>query len=633
MIEREKLVSLVEKAQKGDNEALNELISECYNGFYYFALKSTGDEDKAAEVTQDSCMEIISTINNLREPAAFITWSQRIIYHKCIRHQKPRREVQAEEDEDGLTIFDRVADEDVNSMPEEVYENKEFQQTIQDLLNSLPPEQCSSLMLYYYEKLSVKEIAEIQGTSEGTVKSRLNYGRKAVKNKVEEYEKRTGTKLHAILPLPLLIFFLFKKGAEELPVVPAIPAITGGAASAGAAASGAASAGVAASGAAGTGVAALGTSLVTKIVAGVIAAAAVIGTTVGIIAFKNNDGSDTDRPGHTQTDSSDTDTDGQTHEHSYVFTGEKDNNYHTLSCSCGETEEQPHSYENGLCLCGAAKRSSEGLEYELSEDGKSYVVTGIGSCTDTDIIISSTYNELPVTFIGYQAFYDCSSLTSVTIPDSVTVIGYQAFYGCDNLTSVTMGNGVTSIGEEAFHNCSSLTSITIPDSVTGIGEEAFHGCDNITDIVIPGSVTNIEKFAFSGCDNLTSVTICDGVKSIGNGAFEYCKKLTNITIPDSVTSLGNSMFYDCTSLTSVTIGNGVTSIGNQTFAFCESLTNITIPKSVIEIGDYVFNNCKTLTSITYTGTKSQWNWIEMGRNWDNSTGNYTIHCADGKITK
>ena len=203
-----------------------------------------------------------------------------------------------------------------------------------------------------------------------------------------------------------------------------------------------------------------------------------------------------------------------------------------------------------------------------------------------------------LTSIGYEAFCDCSSLTSITIPNSVTSIGNYAFSGCSSLTSITIPNGVTSIGNDAFSACSSLTRITIPDSVTSIGDSAFRECSGLTSITIPSSVTSIGYSAFENCSGLTSVTIGIGVTSISGGAFYNCSSLTSITIPNGVTSIGDSAFENCRGLTSITIPNSVTSIGWHAFSDCSRLTSITIPDSVTSIGDYAFYNCSSLTSIT-----------------------------------
>ena len=202
-----------------------------------------------------------------------------------------------------------------------------------------------------------------------------------------------------------------------------------------------------------------------------------------------------------------------------------------------------------------------------------------------------------VTSIGHRAFYNCDSLTSITIPDSVTSIGDYAFFYCSSLTSVTIGNSVTSIGSYAFYGCSSLTSVNIPDSVTTIGDLAFYGCISLTSITIPDSVTSIGNSAFNGCTSLTSVTIPDSVTSIGYGAFYYCFSLTSVTIGNGVTSIGDKAFYTCDSLTSITIPDSVTSIGDKAFYDCDSLTSVTIGNGVTSIGDMAFCYCDSLKEV------------------------------------
>ena len=237
-----------------------------------------------------------------------------------------------------------------------------------------------------------------------------------------------------------------------------------------------------------------------------------------------------------------------------------------------------------------------------------------------------------MTSIGSGAFIGCSSLTSITIPDSVTCIGDSAFEDCTSLTSITIPDSVTSIGDSAFSSCASLASITIPDSVTSIGNDAFRECSSLTSITIPYSVTSIGDYAFLGCSRLTAIDvntdnkdytsvngvlfyndktiICypagkkgnnykipDGVTSICWYAFSGCSSLTSITIPDSVTEIGGSAFENCSSLTSITIPYSVTSIGIGAFVGCSSLTSITIPDNVTYIGGAVFADCSSLTEI------------------------------------
>ena len=201
-----------------------------------------------------------------------------------------------------------------------------------------------------------------------------------------------------------------------------------------------------------------------------------------------------------------------------------------------------------------------------------------------------------VTSIGDGAFENCTTVTSVTIPDSVTNIGDSAF-SQTGMTSVVIPSSVTCIGEYEFANSYSLTSAIIPGSVTSIPEGAFDQCTSLTNATIPASTTNIGDYAFFST-SLTSVTIPEGIPSIGDSAFSECYRLTNITIPSSVTKIGNGAFWLCENLTRVAIPDSITSIGAQAFYECSALTSVAIPASVTTIGPGAFGECSKLTAIT-----------------------------------
>ena len=271
-----------------------------------------------------------------------------------------------------------------------------------------------------------------------------------------------------------------------------------------------------------------------------------------------------------------------------------------------------------LIIPDSVVHSSSGITYAVTSirDTTFYNCTGLTSVT------------LPnsLTAIGKSAFGQCFGLTgTLTIPNSVTSIGNLAFGYCPGLTSVTIGNSVTSIGNGAFRNCTGLTgTLTIPNSVTYIGNDAFENCTGLTGtLTIPNSVTSIGDYAFFTCSGLTSVSIGDSVTSIGNYAFSNCSGLTSATIGTRVTSIGRGAFKDCIALTTVNfnadsctfpgnvsnrvfmncpitvlyIGNNVRRIPNHAF-YRTPLVSLTIPDSVTSIGMSAFYFCRSLVSLT-----------------------------------
>ncbi len=306
--------------------------------------------------------------------------------------------------------------------------------------------------------------------------------------------------------------------------------------------------------------------------------------------------------------------------------GTRDAAIHLLS---SDADQSPFT----LNLTGSG--SPQGIFTYHASDG-TLTITGYNGAGG-DLAIPATLDGMPVTGIGARAFQDQTTVTNVTIPDSVTSIGQEAFLGCRNLTTIGIPYSVTSIGPLPFLFCFALTTITvdaanafyssldgvlfnesrtllvqcppaksgpyaIPGGVTHVGDYAFFSCGALSSITIPDTVTSIGNQCFCYCRGIQSLIIPDSVTSIEGGAFRECSGLVHLSISGNITSIENSTFERCTGLASVSIPPNVTSIGWGAFNECYALTNVTIPAAVTSIGSYAFYGCTHLAFAVFEGS-------------------------------
>lgn len=290
-------------------------------------------------------------------------------------------------------------------------------------------------------------------------------------------------------------------------------------------------------------------------------------------------------------------------------------------------------------ICLGDPVPSEGLEYTLSNDGTHYIVSGIGSCTDVDVVISDTYEGLPVKEIGYSAFSGCRNILSVYIPENVIIIGESAFAGCEALSKANIPQSVLAIADFAFAACSNLKEITLPEGITAINSGTFQGC-GFSCVTIPNSVKAIAQQAFFGCNSLTEVYIPANVTSIGSDAFAWCPNVSTYevandnqyycndfsgvlydknmstlivapgkisgvyTIPDTVIDIKARAFWGCVGLTQLQIGSNVEKIGSEVFYWCHNLNQVMFTGNAPEFGSDAF--CSVQATAYYPVYDPSW---------------------------
>lgn len=259
-----------------------------------------------------------------------------------------------------------------------------------------------------------------------------------------------------------------------------------------------------------------------------------------------------------------------------------------------------------------------------SQFGSSMMITGYKAGIPEHFILPTTIDGFNVTYVGIDAFKNCTKLIEVTIPSNNTNIADSIFNGCNNISkmsiplrenhynnltfyfganipaslkTLTINEGAIKIEAGFFSNSVNLVTVNLPDTITIIDESAFSNCNNLVNINMPANLIKIGASAFNNCFKLPSITIPSGVTYIGVGTFASCVQLTKVTLPETLTRIENSAFYGCITLADINLPNSIERIDEFAFFQCK-LTNVTIPTSMTQLKDGIFNGCASLESVT-----------------------------------
>lgn len=536
------------RAASGEQKAFDELYAATVETAYYTATLVLTSQEDIADVLQISYMKAFAHISELEHPESFEKWLKKIVINECRNYLR----------DNGKHIFSTVYiggsydGVEGSDLTVDIAGNEELRRTLDDILSSLPEKQRVCVNLFYYEKYSVAEIAALLGISEGTVKSRLHYGRRTLERKYKRSSE--GRRFYGVAVVPAVAALLaYKAGKSSAPA--AVKAVTGSAVAAEAQAAGVAAVALPAAvtaGAAGSAISAgagIGAAAIVGKVAAVATAAAVTaGGAVGIKTYVEN------RPEPT--------TAQNIYTEEYATLGEfavteADETVISFSVSDGSTVTvtipvtavripstvRPTAIvevpSETLAQSRTAPRTERTSRPTTTRKQKP---TTTSAPTTTERAVTSTtvkHTEPPATASEEDDYVVSGGVLteykgsggSVSVPSkigssSVTSIGSGAFSGNTSLKSVSLPVGVKKIGQEAFADCTALTSVSLPSTLESIGAGAFYGCSSLGSVNIPSGVTSLGDDAFYGCSSLKTVMIPDSVTSIGDGAFDGCDGVT-----------------------------------------------------------------------------------------------------------
>lgn len=606
----EQLYYHIQNLQQGDTASYGEIYNLSGKYLYKIIYDIVQDHHTTEDMLQETFLRIYNNIGSLKSPKAYYVWAGRIATNLCIRHlQKYRKEVLQAATDDGegneTFIFDTVADDNEMFIPESVIDNKEHQKLIAQVIDSLSPEQKLAVQCFYFEEMSVKEIAALMECSEGTIKSRLNYARKSIKEAVLDIEKKDGTKLYSLGAIPILLM-LFRIEAEASVGATQVAGVGVSVSEQVAATASATSTTVVGTSATGTAavssVATTATAVAAKtisakVIALIIASFVVAGAVAAFFVMGGGDNKDdkTDKGSdatwqdkvHMDAENNpvmdeEIQDDSNQNENSNTYIIQEGGKY-----IIGSTGEELQTGDNmpaeaqrdDFYYYGDYKYISRGDHWGVEMNVEDYETrTSFGAIIDN--IAGEDVEDIS------SLFYDCKSMIEAPeIPATVNDIDF-AFAYCESMIKApNIPSGVYSMNH-TFVNCTSLMEASnIPDGVINM-TSTFERCSSLKVAPkLPAGVTNLQSTFFE-CKALEEAPeIPSGVKSM-NFTFAHCTSLKKAPIiPDGVESMGRT-FAACFSLTQAPeIPEGVTDM-TGTFYNCTGLRgNVVIHANPTEYED------------------------------------------------
>ena len=541
-IEFDNLTSLVIDTRNGVDGAFEKLYKETVKFSYGVACTILRNEEDIEDALQNSYMYVAKSIGDLKNPESFESWLATIVRHECQKHIAKRKKIS----DIFASVFSSKEIELISpgSIPSDLIEKREVNEAVRRIVDKLPDDKRACVVLYYFERNTLPEIAEIFGIPEGTVKSRLYIARKILEKEFKKLQKKDDA-LYGVSVIPLVAaFFAYQLKTVSVPASIAEGAsaviAAGGTAAVAASSASAVTGGTAATGVAGASGAAgaagtAGATVTAKVAAVAVAAAVATGGGVATVNYVEN---------KKQAESTTFPSTSITEEYTTAaaFTEETT----LLPTETSTAEEKTEAIRKTTTAVHTTKAVTTAASTAVTEKTTTETTAKKETTTKptTNKETTLTTTQKPVTTEAPTT--DAADIYNVS---GGILSEYTGEGGNVSIPSSVGGDTVAAIGAGAFAGNTDITSVSLPSTVTKIGQEAFSDCTELESVFLPSSLQSIGIGAFYGCTSLTGINIPTGVSTIGDDAFADCASLKSITIPSGVTAIGDNAFGGCDNLT------------------------------------------------------------------------------------